>query len=217
MTSNTLLRACEADAHRRRGSTACRRRSPSRLSSRRQWPQTGRHRSPTSRRAARRGGQHLDLAEREGHGGAGRGADAAAARGLAVPGFLRRFLQEPRRRRRRRRAEGAVARLRLRRRRRAGHRRHQQPRDRRRRRDRGQFLRRLEAQGRTGRHGHQDRPCGAEGRSEAEEADGREIRRFQQDAHRRLGDGDRQSVRPRRHGDGRHRLGAQPRHQCRSL
>ena len=66
-----------------------------------------------------------------------------AAGRLAVPGFLRRLLQGPRRARTAATAEGAVARLRLRRRRRAGHRRHQQPRHRRRRRDRGQFLRRL--------------------------------------------------------------------------
>ena len=37
------------------------------------------------------------------------------------------------------------------------------------------------------------------------------------DAHRRLGDGDRQPVRARRHGDGRHHLGARPQHQCRPL
>ena len=44
-----------------------------------------------------------------------------------------------------------------------------------------------------------------------------QVRQFRRDAHRRLGDGDRQSVRPRRHGHGRHRLGAQPRHQLRPL
>ena len=49
------------------------------------------------------------------------------------------------------------------------------------------------------------------------QADGGQVRQFQQDAHRRLGDGDRQSVRPRRHGDGRHHLGPQPRHQFRPL
>ena len=36
-------------------------------------------------------------------------------------------------------------------------------------------------------------------------------------AHRRLGAGGRQSVRPRRHRDGRHRLGARPRHRRRPL
>ena len=36
-------------------------------------------------------------------------------------------------------------------------------------------------------------------------------------AHRRLGAGGRQSVRPRRHGDRRHRLGERPRHRRRSL
>ena len=46
-----------------------------------------------------------------------------------------------------------------------------------------------------------------------EAADRGEVRRFRQAAPRRLGDRDRQSVRPRRHGHRRHRLGAQPRHQ----
>ena len=44
-----------------------------------------------------------------------------------------------------------------------------------------------------------------------------ELRQFRQAQGRRLGDGDRQSVRPRRIGDARHRLGAQPQHQCRPL
>ena len=48
-------------------------------------------------------------------------------------------------------------------------------------------------------------------------ADRGEVRRFRQAAARRMGDRDRQSVQPRRHGDGRHRLGAQPRHLLRSL
>ena len=43
-----------------------------------------------------------------------------------------------------------------------------------------------------------------------------EVRRFRQAAARRMGDRDRQSVQPRRHGHGRHRLGAQPRHQLRA-
>ena len=38
-----------------------------------------------------------------------------------------------------------------------------------------------------------------------------------EDAGRRLGDGDRQSVRSRRHGDGRHHLGQEARHQFRAL
>ena len=85
------------------------------------------------------GRQHIHVADREGHGRSGRRANAATARRLAVPGFLRRFLQGPRWRRPWRIAEGAVARLRLRGGCRAGHRRDQQPRDRRRRRDRGQL------------------------------------------------------------------------------
>ena len=40
---------------------------------------------------------------------------------------------------------------------------------------------------------------------------------FGQAAPRRMGDRDRQSLQPRRHGDGRHRLGAPPRHQFRPL
>ena len=63
------------------------------------------------------------------------------------------------------------------------------------------FCRRLRADGRAGRHRHQDRPRGAQGRPDADDADGGQVRRFRQDAHRRLGDGDRQSVRARRHGD----------------
>ena len=41
--------------------------------------------------------------------------------------------------------------------------------------------------------------------------------RGQRAAHRRLGAGGRQSVRPRRHRDRRHRLGARPRHRRRPL
>ena len=44
-----------------------------------------------------------------------------------------------------------------------------------------------------------------------------EIRRFRQAAARRMGDRDRQSVQPRRHRHRGHRLGAQPRHQFRTL
>ena len=47
--------------------------------------------------------------------------------------------------------------------------------------------------------------------------EGGEIRRFRQDASGRLGDGDRQPVRPRRLGHGRHRLGARPQHRVRPL
>ena len=46
-----------------------------------------------------------------------------------------------------------------------------------------------------------------------EAADRGEVRRLRQAAARRMGDRDRQPLQPRRHGDGRHRLGAQPRHQ----
>ena len=54
-------------------------------------------------------------------------------------------------------------------------------------------------------------------RGEARQAaEGGEVRQFRQAAARRMGDRDRQSVQPRRHGDGRHRVGAQPRHQFRA-
>ena len=43
------------------------------------------------------------------------------------------------------------------------------------------------------------------------------FRRQRQGPHRRLGDGDRRSLRAGLDGDGGHRLGAQPRHQCRTL
>ena len=44
-----------------------------------------------------------------------------------------------------------------------------------------------------------------------------QVRRFRFAAAGRVGGRDRQPVQPRRHGDRRHRLGAQPRHQLRSL
>ena len=71
-------------------------------------------------------------------------------------------------------------------------------------------------QGRTGRQGHQERSRAAAGASR-QAAQGGEVRRLRQAAARRMGDRDRQSVQPRRHGDRRHRLGAQPRHQFRAL
>ncbi len=95
------------------------------------------------------------------------------------------------------------------------HHRHQQPRDRGRRRDRRQLRRRHQAQGEAGRH-RRARPISRVLKVEpAEAAQGGSLRRFRAAAGRRLGDGDRQSVRPRRHGDRRHRLGAQPQHQFR--
>ncbi len=123
-------------------------------------------------RAARRGRQHLNIAEREGQRRPRGCADAGIAGRLAVPGFLRRFLQgtawRGRRWRRRFRPEGAVARLRLRCRRGARDYRHQQSRDCRCGRDRSQFHRWLEAEGGVGRHRHEDRYRGAEGRPEGQ-------------------------------------------------
>ncbi len=49
------------------------------------------------------------------------------------------------------------------------------------------------------------------------ESAARRVRRFRRGARRRLGASDRQSVRPRRHGDGRHHLGPRPAHRDRSV
>ena len=178
-----------------------------------QRARAGRHRRPR-RGGDRCGGQHLDLADRKGQAATATAAMPQLPEGSPFQDFFDDFFKESRRRggdQRRMQPESQFARLGLRRRCR-GHRRHQQSRHRRRRRDRGDLQRRPQAQGRAGRHRHQDRPspcCGSSRRS----PDGGEVRRFRQAAHRRVGDGDRQSVRARRHRDRRHRLGAQPRHQ----
>ena len=112
-------------------------------------------------------------------------------------------------------AQDQLARLRLHRRY-VGHRRDQQSRHRRCRRDQRHHERRHQVQGRTGRRRQEDRSCGAKVQAD-QAADRGEVRRFRQAAARRMGDRDRQSVQPRRHGDGGHRLGAQPRHQFGSL
>ena len=65
------------------------------------------------------------------------------------------------------------------------------------------------------RHRSEDRPRADQGRRRRR-VPVRHVRR-QGAAHRRLGGGGRQSVRPRRHRDGRHRVGARPRHRRRSL
>ena len=72
------------------------------------------------------------------------------------------------------------------------------------------------AQGRADRPRPEDRPRAAAGQAR-QAAQGGEVRRFRQAAARRMGDRDRQPVQPRRLGDRRHRLGAQPRHQFRPL
>ncbi len=95
-------------------------------------------------------------------------------------------------------------------------RRHQQPRDRRRRRDQRHPQRRHQAEGRNHRPRYQDRSRAAACQA-GQAAQGGEVRRQRQAAARRMGDRDRQSVQPRRHGDRRHRLGAQPRHQFRAV
>ena len=93
-----------------------------------------------------------------------------------------------------------------------GHRGDQQPRDRRRQRHQRDLLRRHPPQGRDHRQGFQGRSRGAQG-EERQAPEGGQIRRFRQAAPGRLGDGDRQPVRPRRLGHGRHRLGPRPQHR----
>ena len=151
------------------------------------------------------------------------GRDAATAAGLAIRGILRRFFQEPPRRSGRRlqgrrgaAAQDQLARLRLHRRH-LGYCRDQQSRHRGCRRDQHHHERRHQDQGRAGRRRQEDRSCGAEVQAAGEAAGCGEVRRFREAAARRMGDRDRQSVQPRRHGHCRHRLGAQPRHQHRPL
>ena len=69
---------------------------------------------------------------------------------------------------------------------------------------------------RSARPRHQDRSGAAQGHAD-QAAQGGEIRRQRQVAAGRMGDRDRQSVQPGRHGDRRHRLGAQPRHPVGAL
>ena len=141
-------------------------------------------------------------------------AERSGPQGLAVRGVLRRFLR--RRGQGRPAAQSELARLGLRHRP-VGPGRHQQSRDRGRRRDHHQLHRRHQAEGHQDpRPRSQDRPRAAQGRAE-EAAQGRHLRRFLEDARRRLGDGDRQSVRPRRQRHRRHHLRHQARHQCRAL
>ena len=133
---------------------------------------------------------------------------------LALRGVLQRLLR--RSGQGRPAAQGELARLRLR------HRsfrsdRHQQSRHRGRRRDHHQLHQRHQAEGgQDPRPRSEDRSRAAQGRAQGA-AQGRELRRFLQDAGGRLGDGDRQSLRPRRHRHGRHHLGQEARHQCRPL
>ena len=92
---------------------------------------------------------------------------------------------------------------------------HQQPRRQERRRGDGDPAGRQGIQGRSRRHRSQDR-------SRAPQDQGRLELRLRQVRHqgsprRRLGRGGRQSVRPRRQRDDRHRVGPRPRHRLRSL
>ena len=111
---------------------------------------------------------------------------------------------------------GVLARLRLYRRRQARHHRHQQPRDRWRRGNPDQPARRLEAQSGAARQGHQDRHRAVEGDAESA-AEGGEVRLLRGHPRRRLGDGYRQPVRPRRQRHSGHHFGQGAQHQFRAL
>ena len=172
----------------------------------------------------RRGGQHLDLAGRVG-GNSARRSRWPGARPQLPPGspfeeFFEEFFKNRRGQGDTPGAEPAaaprqLARLRLRDRC-VRHRRHQQSRHRGGRRDHRDLHRRPPLKAEVLGTRPEDRPGGA-AREERQAAQGGEVRRFRQGAARRMGDRDRQPVQPRRHGDRRHRLGAQPRHQFRSL
>ena len=141
--------------------------------------------------------------------GAAPARHAAASAGLAVRGAVQGVLRPQGRR-----AAAAprhVARLGLHHRRRRLHH-HQQPRHPGRRGHHGDPARRHPAQGQADRLGQPGRHRRAQGRAAQQEAAaGRQVRRFRQEPGRRLGDRDRQSVRPRPFGDRRHHLGARPR------
>ncbi len=137
-------------------------------------------------------------------------------KGTPVRRHVRAVLQEPRlQRRAAASAQVLLARLRLRDRSQR-HRDHQQSRRRRRQRHRRDLHRRAQAEGQGDRQGSQGRRRRAEGR-ERQAAEDRQVRRQRQGARRRRRDGGRQSVRPRRDGDRRHPVGAQPQHRERSL
>ncbi len=87
--------------------------------------------------------------------------------------------------------------------------RHQQPRRRGRRQDRGRVQGRLDTARRDHRPRSRDRHRADQG-EDRQVADGASLRRLEEAATGRLGDRDRQSVRPRAHGDRGHRLGAAP-------
>ena len=93
--------------------------------------------------------------------------------------------------------------------------RHQQPRGRRRRQREGAPQRRARVRRQGDRHRPADRPCADPDRRRRPAA--ARARRQRQRARRRGCDRRRQPVRPRRHGDPRHRLGDGARHQRRAL
>ena len=75
---------------------------------------------------------------------------------------------------------------------------------------------RPQAAGQAAGRRREDRSRRAQGR-ERQAAALRRVRRRQQGARRPVGDGGRQPVRPRRHRDDRHRVGARPRHPVGSV
>ena len=153
-----------------------------------------------------------------GSGSGSRRTSAEPPARLAVRGVLRRVLQEPPwsgRAEGRRAAPRQFARIRFHHRCR-GTGGHQQPRHRGRGRNHGRPQQWREAQGRVDRQGFQDRSRTA-AREAREAAQGGEVRQLRQAAARRMGDRNRQSVQPRRLGDGRHRVGAQSRYPVRTL
>ena len=163
----------------------------------------------SGRPASADGGEHLHHPDPEGAETAAFAAGCAA--GFAVAGPVQGFPAEQSR------AAAAchLARLRL------HHRslrpdRDEQPCDRRRRPDHGDAERRHHASGQADRARRQDRSGASQGEA-VEAVAGREVRQFGQGTGGRLGDGDRQSVRPRLHRDGGHRFGTQPRYQCRTV
>ncbi len=155
------------------------------------------------------GGEHLHHADRAGFG-RGAGAIAGPAAGFAVAAAVQGSGQEQGRA-----SPHHFAGQRIHHRP-VGHRRDQQSRRGRCGRDHGDLERRHGASRQTHRSRRQDRSGAAESHAE-ETAAGFAFRKFRQGARRRLGGGDRQSVRSGFDGDGGYRFRAQSRHRRRAV